>query len=214
MDIPVKDAKALGSKGERTRRRILDATLRLLAQRPLFEVRVTDVTRAAGVAQPHFYAYFASLEDALLAAAKEVSGDELKVHLEPDWSGEAGLAHARALVEAAIAFWRRNKAILTIVGVLADRMHGPFAAVRADQMRTVFGAFEDKIRHAQATGSLSDAISPRLAGYECVNILGSTGAKYDLLMASGFSHRRLVETTARLLHMMVTGERAPTPKNR
>jgi hypothetical protein len=93
-------------------------------------------------------------------------------------------------------------------------MHGPFAAVRADQMRTVFGAFEDKIRHAQATSGVSEAISPRLAGYECVNILGSTGAKYDLLMASGFSHRRLVETTARLLHMMVTGERAPTPKNR
>ena len=214
MDISVKDAKALGSKGERTRRRILDATLRLLAQRPLFEIRVTDVTRAAGVAPPNFYAYFTSLEDAILAAAREVSGDALRVHLEPDWSGEAGLAHARTLVEASIAFWRRNKEILTLVGVLADRSHGPFPAVRADQMRTVFGAFEDKIRRAQALGHVSEAISPRLAGYECVNILGSTGAKYDLLMASGFSHRRLVETTARMLHMIVTGERASTPKNR
>lgn len=214
MDIPLKDAKPLGSKGERTRRRILDATLRLIAQRPLFELRVTDVARAAGVAQPHFYAYFTSLEDAILAAARDVSGDELKVYLEPDWSGEAGLAHARALVEAAIAFWRRNKAILTIVATLADRMHGPFATVRADQMRNVYGAFENKIREAQALGQVSEAISPRLSGYECVNILGSTGAKYDLFMASGFSHRRLVETTARLLHMIVTGERAPTPKTR
>jgi AcrR family transcriptional regulator len=214
MDIPAKDAKALGAKGERTRRRILDAMLQLLSQRPMFEIRVTDVARVAGIAQPHFYAYFGSLEDALLAAAREVSGDELKAHLVPDWSGEAGLAHARALVEAAIAFWRRNKEMLTIVGVLADRMHGPFPAVRADQMRGVFGAFEDKIRRAQAEGKISEAISPRLAGYECVNVLGSTGAKYDLFMASGFSHRRLVETTARLLHTIVTGEPAPTPRNR
>jgi AcrR family transcriptional regulator len=214
MDLALKVTKLRGAKGERTRRRILDALLRLMAQKPLFEISVTDVTKAAGIAQPHFYAYFTSLDDAVLAAAREISGDELKVHLEPDWLGEAGLAHARALVEASIAFWRRHKEILTIVGVLADRMHGPFPAVRADQMRGVFGAVEDKIRRAQAAGQVSEAISPRLAGYECVNILGSTGAKYDLFMASGFSHRRLVETTARLLHAIVTGERLMTPRNR
>ena len=87
-------------------------------------------------------------------------------------------------------------------------------ALPESQPRTVYGAFESKIRQAQTLGRVSEAISPRLAGYECVNILGSTGAKYDLLMASGFSHRRLVETTARLLHAAVTGEQAPTPKNR
>jgi AcrR family transcriptional regulator len=205
MDTIIPEEKVRGSKGERTRQRILDATAQLLTERPFAEIRITEIARVAGIAQPNFYTYFSTIEEAILAIAREVSGDELRLHLEPDWTGEAGVAHARALVEAAIVFWRRHRSILSLVNLLADQRHSEFPAVRVAQMRAIYKSFEAKIRKAQAAGRISGAITPRLAGYECVSIIGSTGAKYELLIASGFTHQQLVETTARLLHLLATG---------
>jgi AcrR family transcriptional regulator len=199
--------KALGPKGARTRRRIMDATADMLAERPFADIRITEVARAADIAQPNFYTYFASVEDVILAIADEVSADSLSVYLEPDWEGEAGLEHARQLVEAAIKLWRRHRGVFSIVSMLADKRHGGFAAVRVRQMRVIYKSFETKIRAAQRAGRLDTAITPRLCGYECVGIIGSTGQRYELLIASGFTHEQLVETTARLLHLIATGAR-------
>ena len=205
MDTVSTEEKSRGSKGERTRQRILDATAELLAARPFADIRITEIARVARIAQPNFYTYFSSIEEAILAIARGVSGEALSIYLEPDWTGEAGVSHARALVEAAIAFWRRHREILSIVNVLADKRHSEFPAVRVAQMRTIYKSFEAKIRRAQAAGQIAGDITPRLAGYECVSIIGSTGAKYELLIASGFTHEQLVETTARLLHLIATG---------
>jgi AcrR family transcriptional regulator len=202
-----KPGQPRGPKGERTRRRILDVTALLLAERPFNEIRVTEIARAANIAQPNFYTYFANIEEAVLALARETSADGLEAHLEPDWDGEAGLVHARRLVEAAIELWSRHHAIFAIVGMLADERHGEFAAVRVRQMRVIYKSFETKIATAQAAGRLPPALTPRLVGYECVGILSSTSTRYELLRASGFSHDQLVETTARLLHLIATGSR-------
>jgi AcrR family transcriptional regulator len=194
-----------GPKWIRTRQRIMDATAALLADRPLADVRITEITRAAELAQPVFYDYFANMEEAVLAIARDISADSLGVYLEPDWDGEAGLDHARRLVEAAIELWRRHRAIFSIVNVLADNRREGFAAVRVRQMRTIYKSFEAKIRRSQAAGRIDPAITPRLAGYECVVLLGSAGQKHELLLASGFSHSQLVETTARLLYLIANG---------
>lgn len=194
-----------GPKGERTRRRILDATAALLAERSYADIRITEIARTAGIVQPNFYTYFASIEDAVLALAREISADGLSVHLDPDWDGEGGIEHARSLAEAAIDLWRRHREVFSIVGALADKRHGDFAAVRVNQMRALYKAFEAKIRKGQAAGRISADITPRLAGYECVGVIASAGQRYELLIASGFTHRELVETTARLLHLIATG---------
>lgn len=194
-----------GPKGNRTRRRIMDATSKMLSERPFADIRITEIARAAEIAQPNFYTYFANIEEVILAVAREVSADGLSVHLEPDWDGEDGLEHARKLVSAAIELWLQHRGVFAIVGDLADKRHGEFAVTRVRQMRAIYKAFEIKVRKAQAAGRIPMAVTPRLAGYECVSIIASAGQKYELLMASGFSPDQLVETTARLLHMIATG---------
>ena len=57
-----KNAQPRETKGARTRRRIMDATAAMLAERPFNDVRITDIARAAEIVQPNFYTYFASLE--------------------------------------------------------------------------------------------------------------------------------------------------------
>lgn len=192
-----------GQKGARTRRRIMDATARLLEERPVGDIRITEIARAADIAQPNFYTYFPSIEAVILALAEEVSADGLADFVEPEWQGEAGLGLSRQLTEAGIALWRDNAAILCIVNLLADTQHGEFADLRVRQMRKLTRAMETKVVHAQAAGRLSPAIQPRLAAYECITVLASAGYRYELLRASGFSHEELVETTAQLVHRLL-----------
>lgn len=200
------------AKGARTRRRIMEATAQLLSERPFGDVRVSDVARVADVAQPNFYTYFTGVEDVILALGQEVCADHLAAFVDKDWTGLDGMENPRRLVEAAIEFWTSHRALLSIVGELADRRHGGFAALRVRQMREVYKSFERKIVEGQAAGRISPAIQPRLAGYECVGMLGSMGQTYKLLRSSGFSHEELVETTARLLHAVAVGGEAASAR--
>jgi AcrR family transcriptional regulator len=201
-DMPI---RLRGRKGAQTRRRIMEATTAMLAERPFTDIRITDIARAANIAQPNFYTYFSSIDDLILALGKEVTADHLGVYLEPDWTRPDGLEQAMQLVEAAIEMWRRHRGMFSLVGNLADKRKGEFAAVRVRQMRTLYKSFERKIGESQAAGRIDPGIVPRLAGYECVSIIASMGQKYELLCASGFSHEELVGTTARMLHLLATG---------
>lgn len=56
---------------ERTRRAVLDATLRLSAAAPLAALSLRQVAAAAGISAPSFYGHFDSVEDAGLVLVEE-----------------------------------------------------------------------------------------------------------------------------------------------
>lgn len=207
---PNKLGQSLGAKGARTRRRIMDATAELLAQRSFSDLKITDIARAAGIAQPNFYTYFASIEDVILALGQEISLEGLAHHLEPDWSLPQGLALARRLMEDAVELWRRHHAVMGLSWFFADKRVAEFPELRIAQTRVLYKAFERQVRHSQEAGRIAKAVQPRLAGYECIALISSASGKYDLLRESGFSHKQLVETNARLLHMIATGIADPS----
>jgi len=194
------------TKGARTRRRIMDATKQLLRARPFGEIRITEIARAADIAQPNFYTYFSSLEEVIRALAEDMSIEPFMPFFEVYWKGEVGLQAARGVTEAAIEYFRDHGVIFAIVNMLADQRHGEFPAQRARIMRAVYKAFEAKVRLAQAEGRLNSAIQPRLASYEFISIITSAGARYDLFRASGFSHEQLVDTTARIIFRLAGGD--------
>jgi AcrR family transcriptional regulator len=206
---PNKLGQSLGAKGARTRRRIMDATAGLIAERSFADVRITDIARAAQIAQPNFYTYFTGVEDVVRALAEDVSLESLARLLEQDWAGADGLALARRLVEEAFALWARHRAVLALIWFLADKRHGDFPQLRIRQVRSLYKAFEGQIRRSQDAGRIARAVQPRLAGYECVGLISSASSKYALLLQSGFSRTQLIETNARLLHMIATGIAAP-----
>ena len=208
-DPGAKPGPPLGAKGARTRRRIMDATAALIAERSFADVRITDVTRLAETAQPNFYTYFTGVEDVVRALADEVSLDPLARLLEPDWSAPSGLGLARQFVEEAFALWKTHQAIMALSWFFADKRHGDFSQLRIRQVRSLYKGFEAQIRRSQEAGRIDPAMQPRLAGYECVGLISSAATKFTLLVESGFSREQLIETNARLLRMIATGIAGP-----
>lgn len=207
--VPNKLGQSLGPKGARTRRRIMQATAELVSQKPFSEVRITEIARAAQIAQPNFYTYFNSIEDVIRELAQEISLEGLARHLEPDWSRPGGVAHARQLMEEAVELWRAHSPVLGLSWFFADKRIGDFPQLRIEQTRALYKAFEAQVRQGQQAGRIAKAVQPRLAGYECIALISSASNKYDLLRESGFSHKQLVETNARLLHTITTGLATP-----
>lgn len=209
-----KTRQSLGPKGSRTRHRIMAATEALLQEHPLGDVRITEIARTAGIRQPNFYTYFSGVEDVILAIGEELvtQSEALHDHLDVDWTGEDGFAHARQFVEACMRMWGDRQIVLALIMMLADRRHGGFAALRIRQMRTLYKGFERKVREAQAQGRVDPYLKPRMVGYECVGIVRSLSARLELMMASGFTHEEMIDTSARILYLLVTGRPAPPPK--
>lgn len=192
----------LGAKGLRTRRRIMDATHRLLESCGYHDLRITDIAREADILQPNFYAYFQSLEDVICALAEDVSTNHLAAVTRDtqqveDW--------AVTMVEMAVPLWRDNRNLFAIVGLLADKQHGDFPALRQRQTYAACRAFAGMIEAAQRKGRLPERIDPRIGAYACFSIVSSMCEKYALLTASGFTHDQVVHTTADMLRMMATG---------
>lgn len=55
-------AKAVDPRVQKTRARIAQAFVELVRRRPYFRIRVSDITRKAGIGRATFYAHFASKE--------------------------------------------------------------------------------------------------------------------------------------------------------
>ncbi|HEX6417546.1 MAG TPA: TetR/AcrR family transcriptional regulator [Acidimicrobiales bacterium] len=82
---PSLDGRALRPRGERTRRRLLDAGARVLPARGYHDTRVDDIVAAAGVSHGTFYRYFANKDDffRVLAGAAAARMISLLDQLEP-----------------------------------------------------------------------------------------------------------------------------------
>src|SRR5581483_8365172 len=95
---------------------IMTATEALLAKRPLHELSVTDIARAAGTSRGIVYFYFAG-KSAVLAALAESVCDELVEIWRPWFQGNRAIdpAELRANLEGSVSLWTRHRAILTAV---------------------------------------------------------------------------------------------------
>lgn len=196
----------LSEKGARTRESLKKAALSLLRERPHGRIKVTEITRAAGVVQPTFYTYFDTIEDLLLVLAREASTDGLESHLRANWVSAEGLDHARRLVRDSFELWRRHGPVFTITDLLANQGVKGFSEARVNQMRTLTRGLARKIRESQGAARISSAVTARLAAYQCVALISVIGQRHELYSASGFSHASMIETTARILHQAVTGQ--------
>ena len=101
---------------EARRDELLDAATALLQQRPLAEIKVSDITQAAGTAKGTFYTYFTTRND-LFAALQERFLDGLIAAMEEARAAapaEDWLAGQQAAVAAAIAFMYADRAMVEV----------------------------------------------------------------------------------------------------
>lgn len=72
MVTPSRSEETFQTKGERTRRRLMDAALALLSETGFHDLKTTEIARTAGVAAGVFYTYFTDKNEIVLALIDEM----------------------------------------------------------------------------------------------------------------------------------------------
>jgi AcrR family transcriptional regulator len=201
------DGRPLGKRGAATRRRLLEATARLLESHGVRDLRVVDIAREVGTSPATFYQYFRDVEEAVLALTAEV-GEELapvdELLLRP-WTGTSGLDTAREMVDAFIRYWDANRAVLRTRNLAAQEGDKRFRQVRNNSLRPLTEHLANAVAESQTAGRVSGEIAPMAAAAALVALLERMAAFHRDLETLGVTRADVVETTAHIVHQTVTG---------
>ena len=197
------DGRALGRRGARTRRRLLDATGALLETRGLRDLRVVDIARSAGTSPATFYQYFRAVEDAVLVLAEEAAEDlgAVIARLDEPWSDESSHRMVMAFVDA----WAEHRAVLRTRNLAAQEGDQRFRAVRNAVLRPITEALATKVAEAQRAGRVDADLSAIAAASAMVAMTERVAAFHREIEELGVTPDALVATTARIIDQTVTG---------
>ncbi|HVW81624.1 MAG TPA: TetR family transcriptional regulator [Mycobacteriales bacterium] len=202
------DGRVPGRRGLATRKKLVDCTIDLLGSSSYRDLKVTDITRAAGTSPATFYQYFVDLESVLLAVAEQAveDGQQLvELIAGRPWSGAAGVASTEALVDGFLDFYRSHRPTLRVVDLLSTEGDRRFRHLRVLILNGMTKALAAEIAKVQGETDIDPmamagaliGLLPQMAGHQ-----GGFEA-WDI----PFSHVR--EAMIRLIYWGVTGPKLP-----
>jgi AcrR family transcriptional regulator len=201
------DGRVIGARAQRTRRRLLDATARLLGERGALNLRVVDITREVGTSPATFYQYFSDVEEAILVLADEATDAIAAVEplLERSWTDADGLVNVDAFVEALMEYWEAHSVILRVRDLRAEEGDKRFWAVRQRGYSAIVPALTTKIEEAQAAGRLTQEINPYAAASAAMAMLERLFTYQSVFRRRGVTKEAMTTTLGAMLHSTVTG---------
>lgn len=219
--------RPLGPRAQNTRVRILDATVELLAEKPMRDLRVIDIARRIGSSPATFYQYFKDVEDVVLHLASHVSEftPEIVELIEGDWHGREGHQRGRRLAEIVIGHWDRYAPILRVRNNACDEGDVAFRELRMSAMMPLVHSLGEMIERSQraagTTDSQSDAqasagetgewqggrLHPMMAAVALASVLERLSMYHVSIEELAGSREQLIETLATLLQSMLTSRR-------
>jgi AcrR family transcriptional regulator len=205
------DGRPIGTRGQATRRRLLDATAALLESHGVRDLRVVEITRAVGTSPATYYQYFRDVEEAVLVLAEEVGTAEvmpLAELLDGSWAGPAGLQRAHDLVDRFIEMWDRHRAVLRTRNLASQEGDQRFREIRTRSNRPFIEGFAEQVRRGQAAGTVPPELSPLAAAAALVSLIERMAAFHTDLRALGIDRADVVDTTARICWQTVGGQSA------
>ena len=161
-DIHAADGRVIGTRALATRRKLLDATAKLLSEQGILDLRVVDISREIGTSPATFYHYFNDVDEAILELAKEATEDEkpLVGFLTPGWSADDGLRRAGEFVDAYMAFWDTHHAVLRVRNLKAEEGDRHFRAVRTEANLLLMDSLQNMIREGVKAKRLPESLDP------------------------------------------------------
>jgi TetR/AcrR family transcriptional regulator, fatty acid metabolism regulator protein len=148
---------------EDKRKRILDAAIRVFAERGYHASRVGDIAEDAGVAHGLLYHYFASKDDVLKTIFVENWGELIKRFRAVEETDEPAEEKLAGIAKILLRTWRNDPALVTVmVREVARTQHiqGQLAEVEE-----AFAILQRVIEEGQATGVFRSGIDARLASW-------------------------------------------------
>lgn len=201
------DGRALGTRAESTRTRLLEATAKLLAVSGVLELKIVDITREIGSSPATFYQYFVDVDAALLALAEQATTDEepLVTHLDNGWDDTDGLRRAGEFVDAYTEFWDDHNAVLRVRNLKAEEGDKSFREARSRANLLVIQAMITMVEEGQAAGRLPASIHPFVTATAMIAIIERLLPYRREIARRGAPNDALRDTVALLLFSSLTG---------
>lgn len=202
------DGRVPGRRGLATRARLIECTTDLLAKTATRDLRVTDITRAAGTSPATFYQYFDDLESVLVAVAERTveEGRQLSALIAGrPWKGGAGVRSAAALVDGFLEFWVSHRPALRVMDLLASEGDKRFRRLRVVMLNDMTKALAAEIKELQPAGD----IDPMAMAGALVGMLPHLVAHQSGFEAWDIPFAHVREAMIRLIYWGVNGPRIP-----
>ncbi|MGA8118141.1 MAG: TetR/AcrR family transcriptional regulator [Actinocatenispora sp.] len=167
--------RALGSKGNRTRQRLLDAAERVFAELGYHDASVVKITEAAGVAQGTFYIYFPGKREIFEHLVEDLNRRVRRAMSAAADAGESRLAAERLGFAAYFAFVAEHPGLYRIMRQAELVSPG---TLRAHYDRIVSG-YTERLRAAMDAGDIP-AGEPEVMAWALMGLGEMVGMRWVL----------------------------------
>jgi TetR/AcrR family fatty acid metabolism transcriptional regulator len=190
------------TRGGDKRERILDAAVRVFARKGFHATRVSEVAKAAGVADGTIYLYFDS-KDQLLASLFEHRVERLLAYLETELPRVPTASHRlQRIIELQLGLLEGERDLAEVVTVIFRQS----AKLMREQGAPKFNAYLDVIARViaegQASGELRDDVTPHVAARAIFGALDGITMTWALGKAE---HGGLLRVSGQLVEMILRG---------
>jgi AcrR family transcriptional regulator len=203
------DGRVPGRRGLATRKRLLECTVELLGTTPYRDLKVTDITRAAGTSPATFYQYFVDLETVLLAVAEQTAEDGqrlVELIAGQQWKGAAGVSSAERLVDGFIEFWRSHRPTLRVLDLLSTEGDRRFRHLRVVMLNGMTKALAAEIAAVQGR---SPEVDPMAMAGSLIGMLPQMAGHQGGFEAWDISFADVRAAMIRLIYWGVNGPKVP-----
>lgn len=179
-----------GSRGDRTRARLLEAAREAFVDVGWSRARVEDVCRAAGVGHGTFYAYYGNKASVLEALVRRHAAD-LYTLLEAEWTSGDLRADVHRVIDGFVAQSERDADVRAVW--LAAATAEPVLAALVDEVRRQFVArIQANLAAALEAGDARSDLDVELAASALAAMVEQTVALAQRAEAA-FDRARLVD---------------------
>lgn len=155
---PVARAPRVGDKRER----ILDAAVRVFAKKGFHATRVSEVAKAAGVADGTIYLYFRS-KDELLLSLFEDRVEKLLVYMKDELAKLHGApAKLRRVIELQLGLLEGERDLAEVITVILRQSTKLLKEYAAPKFTSYLDAIARVVAEGQADGDFRSDVSPHL----------------------------------------------------
>jgi TetR/AcrR family transcriptional regulator, fatty acid metabolism regulator protein len=145
------------------RKLILDAAIRVFAERGYHGARVGDIAEDAGVAHGLLYHYFASKDDVLRTIFVENWGQLIARFRAVEAAAEPAKEKLERIAKILLRTWRNDPALVTVmVREVARSQH---LQTQVEDVREAFAIVQRVIEEGQASGAFRRTLDARLASW-------------------------------------------------
>ena len=145
------------------RRLILDAAVKVFAERGYHTSRVGDIAEEAGIAHGLLYHYFSSKDDVLHTIFRDAWGELLAALHRVEDSGEPAPEQLRRVAKILLRSWRDRPDLVRVL--VREVARSPQLQQQVDEVREAFLVIQRVIERGQREGTFRPDVDPRFGSW-------------------------------------------------